>query len=285
MRGYCAPAPLSAEDVERWRTFVDGAWRILVEQDRERAESVGAILDVLVPIPAAEAYRPLSASCDEAFAAVVASLPDDSEQLACTLVHETQHVRLGALLHLVRFVTEDIGWRRYAPWRDDPRPLPGLLQGIYAFIGIIGFWQGRHDPLARFEFALWRLQAHRALAAIDQDPALTEYGRQLTANLGESVRRWMDEPVEPGILAMAEAAAADHYGQWRSHHLPVPDGTVKAVASAWLAGQPCPALPAVADPEPVVDPGGGHLDSRAVLARIRLSVLNWKFSVFFNLRL
>ena len=33
----------------------------------------------------------------------------------------------------------------YAPWRDDPRPISGLLQGIYAFVCITEF--SNHNAL------------------------------------------------------------------------------------------------------------------------------------------
>ncbi|MBL7254241.1 HEXXH motif domain-containing protein [Paractinoplanes lichenicola] len=270
LRNYSAAEPLSAEDVSAWRSLTVDAWAVLVEQDRTAAESVAASLALVAPIPKAKRHRPLSASCDEAFAAVVASMPEDAEQLASTMVHETQHVRLGAALHLFRFVEEKTGSRVYAPWRDDPRPLAGLIQGIYAFIGITGFFRGRDHAVARYEFALWRYQLHRVLAGIDGHPGLTPLGRQLVRNLAQPVEQWMTEPVEPAIRARAEAAAADHYGQWRCHHLPVPPEAVDDLAEAWRAGLPCVIPPEFPDREPVVDREVGRLDSRAVLARVRL---------------
>ena len=30
--------------------------------------------------------------------------------------------------------------RVYAPWRPEPRPVVGLLQGVYAHLGIARFW-------------------------------------------------------------------------------------------------------------------------------------------------
>ncbi|GAB2617740.1 HEXXH motif domain-containing protein [Paractinoplanes abujensis] len=270
LQGYSAAPQLDPGDVERWRTLLTGAWRILVEQDRTAAESVAATLTVLVPIPRGKPLRPLSASCDEAFAAVLASMPDDEEQLASTLVHETQHVRLGAVLHLFRFVADRPAARLYAPWRDDPRPLPGLLQGVYAFTGVTDFYRGRGHAVATFEVALWRHQLNRVLAGLREHPALTPAGRLLVGNLAETVQQWLSEPIDPRLRALGEAAAADHFGQWRCYHLPVPDDTVDALTTAWLTGRPCPAVPEAADPDPVVDIGVGRLDSRAVLTRIRL---------------
>ncbi|WP_433731951.1 aKG-HExxH-type peptide beta-hydroxylase [Actinoplanes sp. CA-051413] len=29
----------------------------------------------------------------------------------------------------------------HAPWRDNPRPLGGLMHGVYAFFGFAGLWR------------------------------------------------------------------------------------------------------------------------------------------------
>ena len=63
----------------------------------------------------------------------------DKYTCAETLVHETQHLKLCALLDLVTLARPDDGRRYYAPWRPDPRPAGGLLQGAYAFLGVSGF--------------------------------------------------------------------------------------------------------------------------------------------------
>ena len=53
-----------------------------------------------------------------------------------TLTHELQHTKLNAVMYLFELLEPVAGERFYAPWRDDPRPLGGFLQGIYAFFGI-----------------------------------------------------------------------------------------------------------------------------------------------------
>lgn len=77
------------------------------------------------------------------------SEPPDAETLAVSLIHELQNIKLGALLHLLTLTGDDDGSLYYAPWRDDPGPLGGFLQGIYAFFGITEFWStpvGRRRP-------------------------------------------------------------------------------------------------------------------------------------------
>jgi len=61
---------------------------------------------------------------------MMSSLPPDPAQMAETLVHEFHHIKLGGLTHLVRLTDDDQTASHYAPWRDDPRPLGGFLQGI-----------------------------------------------------------------------------------------------------------------------------------------------------------
>ena len=64
--------------------------------------------------------------------------------MAETLVHEFQHVKLCGLLDMVPLAASGAE-KVYAPWRQDPRPAGGLLQGIYAHLGIVRFWQSQRQ--------------------------------------------------------------------------------------------------------------------------------------------
>lgn len=55
------------------------------------------------------------------------------------VAHEVQHVKLGALLDLVELIKPDDGSRCYVPWRLDPQPTDGLLQGDSAYLDVSGF--------------------------------------------------------------------------------------------------------------------------------------------------
>jgi hypothetical protein len=166
---------------------------------------------------------------------------------------------------------EDLGGPLvYAPWRDDPRPLSGILQGIYAFVGIAGFWRHRANRLAEYEFALWRIQLLRVLGELREDPRLTGAGRDLLGNLHATVTGWIDVPVAEDIIGQADWAAADHHGQWRALHLAASPDWVDRATSAWAAGEACPAVPATSA-DPVTDSSARWLDGRAVLTRIRIT--------------
>lgn len=78
------------------------------------------------------------------------------------MAHELQQLKRSALLD-VAALTEPDDRRCYAPWRDDPRPVSGLLQGAYAFLGVSSFRRTRRRtwpvggwPTGRFRLDLPR---------------------------------------------------------------------------------------------------------------------------------
>ncbi|WP_163552559.1 HEXXH motif domain-containing protein [Candidatus Frankia alpina] len=205
--GRTAPQPLGAAQAARWREVLAQAWRLLVEVDGEGARAMGRVLGAITPLVPAERFSPRSASSADAFGSLIASAPDDAAQLAAILVHEFQHSKLGAVMHLARLHDAASDRRYYAPWRDDPRPLSGLLQGIYAFAGVTWFWRAhRHRTatagarrLAEFEFALWRAQTSRAVADLRGDSGLTALGEWFIARVDRWMAPWTAEPVPVAI--------------------------------------------------------------------------------------
>jgi hypothetical protein len=173
----------------------------------------------------------------------------------------------------------------YAPWRDDPRPLQGLFQGVFAFFGVAGFWRRRRHAanagegeLAHFEFALWRQQVWRTLRELRARPELTDLGRRFLDGVGTTLEAWQSEPVAQHLVARADAVAADHRAGWRIHHLHPPENLVCSLADAWSArGQASgpdggTLLRAAAPPSQLrTDPAARSLDTRAVLHRLWLA--------------
>ncbi|TXS76780.1 MULTISPECIES: HEXXH motif domain-containing protein [unclassified Streptomyces] len=274
------PRPLSEEAVRQWRQELERAWGVLLRELPETAEAMRRGVFSLTPTPARERFRPRSVTSGDAFGGIEASEPDDAVQLAVTLVHEFQHTKLGGLLHLAPLLTDsaDAGtelW--YAPWRDDPRPLDGLLQGIYAFMGITRFWRAHrehadtHRAIAHFEFALWRSHVATALEQVHRHPRRTPLGAGLLDTLRGHCAQWLREPVPEEQLALARLCAADHSARWRVHHLRPPAPAVEEAVRAWLAGAGGPPTGLTAEPDLVPDLSARWLDSMAMLARHRLS--------------
>ena len=277
LRGPTPPRPLSAAEVERWRQHLAEAWSLLVHEYPDRAPVIAATLRQLVPLPAMARFRELSASGAEAFGAVMVSEPDDAAQLAVTLVHEVQHQKLGALLHLLTLCHDDPERLYYAPWRDDPRPVGGLLQGAYAFTAITDFYRTRlrnaapgEQMAAGFEFALWQQQTLGVLRTLTDSGQLTERGQEFAEVLHEQFADCLAEPVSDPQRAAATLAALDHWALWRGHHLIVGRTAVAALAEAWQRGGVAPIAEA-GHVATSTSPEVGLFDTRTVLIRYRLA--------------
>ena len=219
------PERLDDVGFARWTSLVRDAWSLLCRDHRDEAAAMAKGIVSLVPIRPTSSGETRSASTGEAFGSVLTSEPPDAVDMAVTLVHEYQHIKLGALIHLVKLTGDDDGTLLYAPWRDDPRPLGGLLQGVYAFAGIAEFWRRRRDSargtdsaVAEFEFAYARGQVDAALRAIHGQPGLTPSGQRVVDGLTSRLSSWLAEPVAPEIARLAELTSASHRLGWLLRH-------------------------------------------------------------------
>ena len=155
-------------EVADWRERVSSAWKIVADRHRWAAEPMTDVISVIVPLTPRSDTDLVSATTPAAYGAIATSWPPDEVTLAETLVHEFQHVKLCGLLDMVPLAASG-GQQVYAPWRQDPRPAAGLLQGIYAHLGIVRFWQAQQDAetdpdgllRAQVLFARWRRPSTR----------------------------------------------------------------------------------------------------------------------------
>ncbi|HEY4024089.1 MAG TPA: HEXXH motif domain-containing protein [Pseudonocardiaceae bacterium] len=277
-RGLYEPIPperLSAEDIGDWQRLLDEACQVVTTRLPDLTATMPVALHSLVPKPR-ELLRNPSASTGEAFGSAVVGLPTDGAAFAATLIHEFQHIVLGGLLHLVELYAPDPRERIYVPWRDDPRPLSGALQGVYAFFGVAAFWRAltRADTQSRraaFEFAYWRRQSWHTLQSLRSDATLTTAGRRFVDGIAERLGRWQDETVPAGANELAEAAARDHLAGWRIRHLRPDPSAVAELVQAWLGGRSRPPVSSfVTDLPPTPVPDGSWSHARMNLVRLTM---------------
>lgn len=240
------PKRVSEANVVIWQQLLDGAWELLCDHHPEAAEAIADGVVSLVPLPLGDGRETRSASSAEAFGSVMVTQPPDAVTLACSLVHEFQHIKLGGLMHLVRLAESDDSARYYAPWRDDPRPLSGLLQGVYAFFGIAAFWRRQRQTVsdaadrltAEFEYTYARAQTHEALGIALGSGGLTSAGRRFTEALLGQLEHWLSDELDPAAVRAARLVADHHRTGWRMRHQRASTQEVDALLEAWHHERP-----------------------------------------------
>ncbi|GAA3237716.1 HEXXH motif domain-containing protein [Actinocorallia longicatena] len=225
MPGEILADRLSEKDIARWTTRLDDGWALLNAHHPSRTTEVRALTGTLTPLVPPESVGIRSASSRETFGCVAMSIPPDGRATALTFVHEIQHTKLCAILDIVRLTGPDRGRRFYAPWRDDPRPSDGLLQGSYAFLGVSGFWRrqrlidrGTAADTAHTEFARWRDAAELVCTTLLEGGDLNEQGRSFVTVMLRILESWARDEVPAGAVAAARRSAEEHLREWKIRH-------------------------------------------------------------------
>jgi len=185
---------LSTADFGTWTRLAADTWQVLTRHAPSRAAELAAGLHSLVPLRKPIANAAHSATAREAVGVVGLDLPRDAADFAVALVHEFQHSKLSAVLDIVPLYRRASDRTFFAPWRTDPRPIGGLLQGAYAFIAVADVW---HDlssapdafPQAQREFAEARAQVSDALDTLAGSGLLTPTGERFLNGMRGSVER------------------------------------------------------------------------------------------------
>jgi uncharacterized protein len=219
---------LTAQEALEWERALRQGWQVLAAVYPAVAAEVAAAISVIVPL-SRSVHGHVSSTSPDTFGAVAMSEPPDPDTCASTLTHELQHLKLCAVLDIIRLTLPDDGHRFYAPWRDDPRPVAGLLQGAYAHVGLTEFWRRRRRQAAGAarlradgEFALWRAGTRRAIETLLSSNRLTTAGADFVQGMSQTASSWMSETVSAQARAFARREAGTHLARWQQRHGPVP---------------------------------------------------------------
>ncbi|MEV4133201.1 HEXXH motif domain-containing protein [Dactylosporangium sp. NPDC049742] len=218
--GYHAPPTprLSEAEFAEWHELFAGAWRLLADRMPHRAAEIGVGLRALVPLQG-DRRSSRSATIRDVFGAFGLTRPPTAADFAVTLVHEYQHAKLSALHELTPLTRPDDGRRYFAPWRTDPRPLGGLLQGVYAFAGVADTWRALRTAegvadTAEQQFADARLQVDRSLETVASSGALTPAGELFVTHLRRFTDGLLTVPVDGAVARLAAQRHSERYQRW-----------------------------------------------------------------------
>ncbi|MEU1189642.1 HEXXH motif-containing putative peptide modification protein [Streptomyces sp. NPDC005859] len=218
-RALSAPTTLDDPERKRWLQAWSGTAAALRSGGERRVAEAQALLRCLVPLempPDAEGPGESDGGCSatrrDAFGALLCSTPPSPVAFAATLVHELQHAKLAALSDLTTLHQAGSEARYFAPWRPDPRPFDGLLQGAYAHLGLADFFQRRaltadpaHRESAWAQHARYRAQVGATLPALVGSPHLTVRGRRFVDSMAAAYEDMSEHPAPRGHTARAQA--------------------------------------------------------------------------------
>lgn len=236
---------VTAAEVTEWRRCLQSAWQLLSRHHEWAAGQIAAGVSTVIPLLARSDTELESATAPATFGAIATSWPPDPVSMAETLIHESEHLKLGGLLDMVSLVKPSDD-RVYAPWRPDPRPASGLLQGIYAHLAVARFWNTqRHveaepDSIlhAQVVFERWRRMIGPTATALLRSGCLTPEGRQFVTMLREQGQRLEAEAVPAEAQAIARDVALDHWFTWQLRHAGIDASEVADLAVAYGRGDP-----------------------------------------------
>jgi HEXXH motif-containing protein len=196
------PAAHTGTASEWWAPLWREAMDLLFSADPQRAREIAALTRCLVPLtPLPEGPRNLySATLRASSGAVLTTPPEDASVLAEVLVHEIQHTKLAVLCDLTPLYLPGGPAVHKVPWRTDPRPIGGLLQGAYAHLALTDLWyriadtRGTGVPAAvrraaRSRHREYRDQVAEVLPTLAESAELTDNGRELVSGMAAHHRR------------------------------------------------------------------------------------------------
>ncbi|MEW2049242.1 HEXXH motif-containing putative peptide modification protein [Streptomyces sp. NPDC005476] len=226
------PTTLDDAGRKQWAQAWSGTAAALRTGGEHRLTEALALLRCLVPLEsppgASGAGRGgCSATRREAFGALMTSVPPDPVTFAATLVHELHHAKLSALGDMMTLHQASDEARYFAPWRPDPRPFDGLLQGAYSHLAIADYYQRRalvepaHRESAWAQHARCRAQVGAVLPALVGSPDLTRHGRLFVDGMAAAYERMDEHPVPRGHRVRAQAYVGAARTLWTQRHAPV----------------------------------------------------------------
>ncbi|MFF4896768.1 aKG-HExxH-type peptide beta-hydroxylase [Streptomyces sp. NPDC001068] len=228
---YALSGPAAPDEAERkrWLQTWSGTGAALRTGGTGRLTEALALLRCLIPLempPGAAGRGSCSGTRREAFGALLSSAPATPLAFAATIVHELQHTKLAALNEMVELHRAGPAARYFAPWRPDPRPYDGLLQGAYSHLALADFFQRRAltaEPARRegawTQYARYHAQVGAALPALVASSDLTTVGRRFVDEMAAAHEGLAAHPAPRGHTARAQAY-------------------VEAVRSLWTQRQP-----------------------------------------------
>ena len=227
--------PLQDSDIayESWGSLLDNASKLIAlhPPSQELSRCFGS---VIVPVQGESENTHCSVSFSNRPCILYMSWAPLPEIIAEAIVHESDHQSFYVHTRRVVLWNEPVEKQPCiyrSPWRDDPRPLDGILRGASAFIQVGEFAGALLVPLNRgtrvFDWAGQRAvltlrQSLDAISVIRRHGPLSQAGRDILESLYDRARRALAGITqEPDFEKWRNTAAEkelEHDTAWQKRH-------------------------------------------------------------------
>lgn len=218
---YHVPAAprISGEQFAQWQRRFAEAWDLITGLAPVRGRELAAGLLSVVPLSKRPDGPARSATAGDTVGVLGLDLPQTAAHFAVALVHEFQHSKLTALIDIVPLYDMSSEATFFAPWRADPRPVSGLFQGVYAFIGVADMWRTlsadpRLFPEAPLRFAEARIQVSDAIDTLAGSGLLRAAGQRFVAHLRAAARELNRVELHRAIVNSANELLEQLRARW-----------------------------------------------------------------------
>jgi HEXXH motif-containing protein len=219
-RGNLAP---NIPNPERLAEMISAALKVIALADQPLHERTAKFVKWYVPMAPASLQSHTSFAAKNLVGAIFLSEACSDLVLAEVILHEFHHNELFAYAETVDLVDHVPSEKYYSPWREDARPLYGLLHGLYVFTGVADFYRALESQSDFKHFAEeFRGRRYELLCQLavgfQQVPEarLKPAGADLIRSIGNRVENHMGE--FPNFMNSMPGKVADHLNRWKQAH-------------------------------------------------------------------
>lgn len=218
---------LDAQSAEAWSQTLEAAFDLLAEVQPGTRAALAALVTHLVPLRAPKAGFHNSASASETLGVVEMSFDASPHTLAEALTHELHHMKLNLLADVVPMFAESTTPEAvfFSPWRNDARPLIGILHGAFVFQAVAALWcdlrertTGALRERAEGEIVRRAVDLEAAFTVIEAHAELTHSGRELVSAMRVVPERIAGLGISEASWSAARARQAEHRRSWEARH-------------------------------------------------------------------
>ena len=196
----------SKDKINKFRLTAEKAMDYIKNYDNNIYNELCLLVNKIVPLKVISDANP-SSSNSTILGIIFCTYTEDPLLLAEMLIHEFSHNKLFLFQEIDPLLNSAVhgdGWADqsyYSPWRSDPRPLNGILHGLYVFNEVASFWyyimsqftekEYSHISFKRFYLLVEQLKI--AINVLKSECTFTESGQDLINEINKNISKFDSE--------------------------------------------------------------------------------------------